>query len=103
MKPILSMMAVSFLASAVTVLLACPTTTPPSPGASANLPPQQQSQCVVACSRLSMFGCVEGTDSHCVGVCEHTLDAGLTPLDVECIINAESKSVERTCAGIKCP
>jgi hypothetical protein len=82
------------------VLTACPPSPAPVPHDAEG---GQLVTPVTACSALAQAGCPSGLDPHCPDVLAHIVDAGLTKIDLACIVNAQSRAAEQACPGSVCP
>ena len=84
----------------VAILTACPPVKPPHPDADAARAPTSEN----ACANLAAIGCIVGANPKCVTAIDVALDAGGIPIDLPCIVGADSKEAARKCAGVgACP
>ena len=65
---------------------------------SPSLDSSRAGQCVAGCRRLAVMGCPEGSDKHCVEVCNHVL---LDKLTTMCWERATTVEGVRAC-GVEC-
>lgn len=60
------------------------------------------SPCNLACTNMAKLGCAEGTDPHCVDVCDHAQSSGLTNLKPDCLAQAVDLAALKACGTVTC-
>lgn len=73
---------------------------PPTDADAAPAPDAPMSACAAACKHIAAW-CKEGGEK-CEPTCQHVVVSKLTPIDVDCAIEAPSGDAVRKCKGWSC-